>query len=128
MNRLETKIDDLRWHVANVGHRSFAITADYEHADQPEPEYVIEDGIRVNRRAFVPGDSIWVITCCDDPANCDFVRRLSESEIAEAGRYDLTDKFGVGALIESIKREVAREAPKAWDKVGELDIGDDPSV
>jgi len=127
VNRLEVKIDDLRWHVANVGHRSFAITTDYEHAPQPESEYVVEDGVWVNRSAPVPGDLIWVVTCCEDPANCDFVRRLSESEIAEAGRFDLIDKFGVGALIESIKREVAREAPTAWAKVGELDIGEEPA-
>jgi hypothetical protein len=125
VNSLAGKIEDLRWHVASIGHRSFAITTEF--VEYEPPEYTVEDGIRVrvNIPDYVRGDVIWVITCCEDPKACSFVRRLTETEIAEAGRYDLADKFGVGALIESIKREVARQAPKAWAKVGELDIGEE---
>ena len=107
MNRLAAKVDDLRWHVASKGHDSFAITKDYD--DETS-------------------DWIWVITCCADPRECTFARRITESDAAEAGCPELFDGFGIGALVESVKREARREAPKAWDKLGELDFGEDEAV
>jgi hypothetical protein len=95
---LAEKIDDLRWHVARTDHREFTIVRDYDDADH-----------------------VWVVTC----GFCKYERRITETEMAEAGRPDLTDRFGIGALIESIKLQVRREVPKVWDKVGTLDIGED---
>lgn len=77
---------------------------------------------------------MWIITCLGDradvlePSKCEHEVRISESEIADAGRYDLAGAngiYGIGALVESVKLEPRREAPKVWDKVGALDIGED---
>ncbi len=125
---LDEKVSDLRWHVATTGHREFAVTTDY----------LYDGGPPMDSRFHLPapeaggGDQVWIITCCgqrDDilePVTCSFERRISESEIAASGRMDLTDRYGIGALVESVKLEARREPPKAWAKVGELDIGDDP--
>lgn len=122
---LAEKISDLRWHVATTGHRHFAITNDYVLSE--DVEGAMQQRYRLQLEPGT-GNSVWVIACVSLPASCRFECRISETEIAEAGRYDLTEKFGIGALVESIKLETRREAPKAWSKVGELDIGEDDPV
>jgi hypothetical protein len=57
-------------------------------------------------------------------AMCDFVCRITEQEIADAGRFDLIELHGIAGLVQSIEREDRREAPPAWHKVGEIDLGD----
>lgn len=122
------KISDLRWHVASTGHRDFAVTSD--HLDELAADSVTGTRFRLSHE---PGtcDRVWIITCCghrDDilePVVCGFERRISETEWAAEGRYDLVDRYGVGSLIESIKLEPRREARIVWDKVGNLDIGED---
>lgn len=127
---LEEKLSDLRWHVATTGHRDFSVTSDY-----------ISDGrAPMDARFHLPHpepgtfDKVWIVQCCGnrqdilEPVTCDFERRVSESELAEAGRHDLAEKWGFGALVESIKLEPRREAPKAWSKIDALDIGDDEPV
>jgi hypothetical protein len=129
---LEEKISDLRWHVATTGHREFAATTDYVF-DSSSP---MSQTFRM-RHEDGCGDHVWIISCLGDRSDvleaprCSYEVRICETECAAAGRYDLAEArgiFGIGALIESIKLEPRREAPKAWDKVGALDIGEDDPV
>ncbi len=123
---LEEKVADLRWHVATTGHQSFAIERGYAvvtpnpaMARPPEPD---DEG-----REREVWDDQWRLVCGGDGDQpCPFERTITESEIAVAGRYDLTDAYAIGALVESIKLEKPRQAPKVWEKVGALDIGEDP--
>lgn len=126
---LEEKVSDLRWHVATTGHADFAITPDY-YEDAYSPS---DRNFALTREPGVP-DCWWIITCCGsrldilDPVTCSFERRISEAELAQAGRPELCQMHGIAELVESIKLEPSREVPKAWSKVGELDIGDDDPV
>lgn len=124
------KLSDLRWHVATTGHRDFAVTRTGITDGHPGMD------ARFRVPSPEPGtfDDVWIITCCGnrgdilEPVTCDFERRISERELAEAGHPEFAGAWGMGALVESIKLEPRREAPKAWSKVDALDIGDDEPV
>ena len=72
---------------------------------------------------LIEGTADWAhhVRCLGaDPSkdgSCGFEFFISMAEIAEEGRLDLLDAFGLGAELEAIRREPPIERVADWDRL-----------
>ena len=93
MSTLARKLVSARDHVGATGHR----------------EWVVQESAR--RSPGTEADWDHRLGCLD----CGFEVWVSMAEIAEEGRLELLDSYGLGAEMEAIKRTPLVERRLAWD-------------
>lgn len=94
MARLTRKLEAARDHVGATGHR----------------EWTCQEYAR-----HIVGTADWEhrLGCL----GCSFETWVSMADIAESGRLDLLDRFGLGAELESICRTGPTERVADWEKL-----------